>query len=214
MRRRSKYSKSLLWPTLVGACLLLSAAYAKAETITGKGIHFTTNKVSKLDFPLFPGAHIGKFAEQADLTSSLPGPRLIIINSPGGLVELGGAFIQAMESERQALGTRFICVIDGHADSMAFNILTHCDERYATFKSSALVHKIFFQSWPGGKVSAKNLRLLADELDAADAQYRQGNADAMHLTLKDYDLFADQEHTWTARSLVERGYLKGIVTIE
>lgn len=144
-------------------------------------------------------------------TGDLPGDRLIVIDSPGGEVGAGNQILDAIERE-QVKGTRVTCVVIGNASSMAFNILTHCDVRLATATARMVVHKVAIYGTPDGmRLTSTELRNIADDLDRTDAPFRRDNARAMHLSLADYDLFADKETCWSARTLLEIGYLNGIV---
>jgi len=65
----------------------------------------------------------------------------IIINSPGGSVRVGYAIVAAMERARSR-GVTFHCSVTGMAASMAFQILAHCDKRYALPYSALLWHPV------------------------------------------------------------------------
>ena len=142
-------------------------------------------------------------------TESLPGDRVVLIDSYGGSVTSGLHIIKMLEAERSST-VRLVCIVDGEADSMAFNLLSHCDLRLATPRSHFVVHKVAV----GGlderqRGTSKNLRKIADELDQVDAQFRRLNASLMHLSLGQYDKFADVDTNWPAAILVVRGYLHG-----
>ncbi len=63
----------------------------------------------------------------------------IVINSPGGSVSHGLAFIQAMR-DIKAKGIVIRCFVPTLAASMAFNIFTQCSERYVLPYSQLLFH--------------------------------------------------------------------------
>lgn len=65
----------------------------------------------------------------------------LIINSPGGDVLTGKLFISYMERLRNQ-GVAIRCFVPQMAASMAFSILTHCDERYALSNSFLLWHRV------------------------------------------------------------------------
>lgn len=95
----------------------------------------------------------------------------LIISSPGGSVAVGSLIIDRMEQMKQR-GVVFRCVVRDLAASMAFQILLHCNERYATPKSFLLWHpvRIFFQGVilsPVAEVLMIQLR-MADEVALAD----------------------------------------------
>lgn len=67
------------------------------------------------------------------------GPIHIVINSPGGMVVVGFQITQAMDVARER-GSKVVCTVGVLAASMAFQLLPHCDERYAMKKSLLLFH--------------------------------------------------------------------------
>lgn len=152
-----------------------------------------------------------KHALEVYLTTSIPGDRLVLINSPGGFIDAGQRIIDRMTKE-QAQGVRQVCVVTGEAHSMAFNILTHCDVRIAYPGAKMLVHKVATTGIPKDiRGTARNLRRIAAILDQEDEPYRHANACAMHLTIRDYDSLADHETVWSAQTLLKRGYLHAII---
>ena len=74
------------------------------------------------------------------LNNDAPGTVSIVLNSPGGEVDVGTKFIAVMKS-LQAKGTKFVCYVPGMAASMAFGILTACNERHALVNSGLLWHR-------------------------------------------------------------------------
>ncbi len=140
----------------------------------------------------------------------VPGPQVITINSPGG-DEAAGRRIIALVKALHRAGHLVVCIVNGDAASMAFNLLTACDRRYATPTSKFLFHKIY--GLPPMRPTSKNLRAWARTLDQLDEPYRRANAKALHMSLRTYDRIADQDRNWTAKELLKRGYLDGTVTI-
>lgn len=65
----------------------------------------------------------------------------LIINSPGGSVQDGIVFISRMDWAKER-GVNIRCFISGIAASMAFQILTHCNERYALSGAGILWHHV------------------------------------------------------------------------
>lgn len=149
-------------------------------------------------------------------TMGMPGDRLVIIDSPGGRVDYGKIILAALLAEKYATGNRLVCVVDQNAHSMAFDILSYCDVRLATADSLMLVHKIAVGGLDDGRTrwTPKNLRRLADDMEAEDEQFRQKNASMMHMSLKEYDALADAETMCSADSLILRRYLSGIARLE
>jgi ATP-dependent protease ClpP protease subunit len=66
---------------------------------------------------------------------------VILIDSPGGTLRDGQHFIDMMHDAQQ-YGTKFTCIVDGKAMSMALIIFSECDIRYATFGSKLMWHSI------------------------------------------------------------------------
>lgn len=154
------------------------------------------------------------FEAQYNRNSVSTGDRLILINSGGGKVDAGIGMLNLIEADKKK-GTKIVCIVTHAAHSMAFNILTHCDKRYAFKKSFCLVHKIEMSTC-GSKMrhTAKYYKNVSRYLDVYDEQFRSANAKAMGLTLDDYDWFADSEAIWSANSLINMGYLEGYAVVK
>ena len=89
-------------------------------------------------------------------------PVSLIINSPGGDVAVGYIFIDYMAAVK-AKGVKIQCFVPQFAASMAFQILLHCDERYALEHALLLFHgaRVFAS---GQEIDGTMARQLADEL--------------------------------------------------
>lgn len=150
-----------------------------------------------------------------DMTATFSGEltRVILIDSPGGIVDAGESMIRLIEMEKKT-GIKVICVAVHDVSSMAFEILTSCSVRLSLAGTRFLVHKI--SAFPDCKerLTAKYLRRMADQLDKAEEGMRARNAAAMGLTLKDYDFYADREHIWLTEVLYARKYLHGFALVE
>lgn len=186
-----------------------SAAILKDES--GKVI-IDTQKVAHIETTVTPKS-AERFVKEMESTKDIAGPRLIIINSPGGFVDAGKEMLDKI-GEEKAKGVKIVCYVKSRAHSMAFNILTNCDSRYASAKALMLVHKIRLMRMPDMNLTGKNLRKLADELDEGDEPYRQANAKAMNMKIEEYDSFADDEITWRSSTLLRMGYLHGLATLD
>lgn len=97
----------------------------------------------------------------------------LIINSPGGEVITGFAFINAMEALK-GRGIQFNCYVPNIAASMAFQILVHCNRRVVLDKAFLLWHGVRVQLggglFSGGQVMThKSSAALAEDLRAIDA---------------------------------------------
>lgn len=152
------------------------------------------------------------FTKDMDRAQTLYGDIVILIKSPGGMADVGQKMIDAIHKE-QIAGIRVICLVDSYASSMAFNILTNCDVRLMTPGSLSLVHKIAVRDI-NARMTAHNLRIVADVLEKDDERYRQANALAMHLSLEKYDSYADRETYWLAFTLLRMGYLHGLAYVK
>lgn len=184
------------------------AIHVKAARV---GLDFTTNKVVTV-YGMVDDAMVDKYEADTKATTRLPGPRVVLIDSPGGYVASGSVLIQMMEQEKAA-GIKQVCIVLHSASSMAFNLLTHCDVRLSVANAQMVVHKIE-TGWTNDRHTARNLRIMADEMDREDEPFRQANAKAMHLTLRQYDRYADAETDWNPQQLLKMHYLDAIIEIK
>ncbi len=197
---------------LVALCLFLSqSAYATHIVSKAAHIDITTDKAVTLKGAItFTSAR--KLVKEMLSTLGNKGQRVVILNSPGGMVEAGKIIIEAIRAEQQ-IGP-VVCIADKEASSMAFNIISYCDVRLATAKTHSVVHKIRVAFPPGVMLTSRRLREVADALDKSDEPFRRNNARRMHISLADYDLFADKETAWRVETLVAKGYYAGVCTID
>ena len=194
---------------------LLCPLTAQAVHIVSREAHVDvrSNRVIHIVGPIFSSMSWGFLVEGAT-TLHGPGARVLIINSPGGEVGLGQKMIDVLLAEREQTGQPLVCAVIGHASSMAFNILSYCDVRLAVQGSEFTVHKIEGDIPDGYRHTAENLRKMAKVLDSIDEVYRKKNAEMMHLSLKAYDHYANQEKSWTVDELLKLGYLNGTCTVD
>jgi len=97
--------------------------------------------------------------------SETKGDIWLIINSPGGSVTTGLFTVSAMDLAR-ARGRKINCVVPGLAASMAFHMLTHCNERYVLPKTLLLWHPV--RAGVGGALTPAQARLLAEDLERVE----------------------------------------------
>jgi ATP-dependent protease ClpP protease subunit len=90
----------------------------------------------------------------------------LVINSPGGSVFDGFAFLNRLDYARKR-GVLVKCYVPELAASMAFQILLHCDHRYALKRASLLWHRVSVQV-RGASLNAINTSDLLRELHAVD----------------------------------------------
>lgn len=210
----SLLTKALLFSTAVLFILLFPYPATAVRVVSPEvKVNINTDKVARIQGPI-RYMSVGPFAMDLIQTAATPGDRIIVIDSIGGDVIAGQRIIKLMSVEQQA-GTKMICVVTGNAISMAFNILTHCDVRLAAAKAKFMAHVV-----AAGQLTCENprctperLRQIATELQDVDEPFRQANAKALGLTVKEYDVYASQEHTWTVDALLKRKYLHGVALI-
>jgi ATP-dependent protease ClpP protease subunit len=92
----------------------------------------------------------------------------LIINSPGGEVNAGMYLLNAMKLS-QARGAKFRCITTGLSASMALQVFSQCDSRYALPNSFMLYHPVRVNLGgglfsPGVAVTPKLAQELAFEL--------------------------------------------------
>jgi ATP-dependent protease ClpP protease subunit len=180
----------------------------------GARVNVDTKKVAHLLGPVTLSS-VRKAASEILEAESVPGPLVLIIQSPGGSVGAGALLIKDIQREQQQ-GTKVICVAVNDAHSMAFDILSFCDVRLMTPHTLSVVHKAAASILDerDGRLTAKKLREIANEIEELDAPYRIQNAKKMHLSLNLYDKYADAERTWTAEELLDMGYLQGLAILQ
>lgn len=109
-------------------------------------------------------------AVQDALLKAAPGSTFdLVINSPGGSVTTGFAFVSAMESAKQK-GVAIRCFVPTVAASMAFQILLHCNERHVLDRSFLLWHRarVMMGGFFGGPMTAPQLLTLGRDLERLD----------------------------------------------
>jgi len=174
-----------------------SVAYGYHVVSPQAHVDITTDKITHIDEITESGTILT--IAQLEVTASMPGPRVVLIDSYGGIVEYGKKIVEALRAEKSASHEKVICVVTGHAQSMAFNILSQaCDVRLGMLGADYMFHAQFYfmiRSTEERKLNPAFLRELADEIEKDDAPFRDANAKAMHMTLKEYDKYRDEEKT-------------------
>lgn len=173
------------------------------------GINLNTDKVTEVTTEIGADEY-KKYSASVMKTLFVPGPRVVILNSPGGRIDIGNQIIALMELEK-SLGTQQICIVNQYAHSMAFNILSHCDVRIAQPKAKMIFHKARIFAF--GMATAKDLRRVAKILDAADKPIAEFNRKVLGMSSKQYDKFSDAEFVWSSEDFLARGYIHAIVNI-
>lgn len=151
---------------------------------------------------------------------AIPGDKIyVILDSPGGSVAASNLFIQALESLKLK-GVTSVCLASQLTASAAFNIWTHCSERYALPRTELLFHpvRIMGISRPlTGRELSKYGRELSEFDDKlitylCDTMIRPGADACQKIVVENY--FA--ETMWTAEDLlkvVRPGYFRIVEAI-
>jgi ATP-dependent protease ClpP protease subunit len=118
----------------------------------------------------------------------------LVLSSPGGSIVAGMIFIEAMQ-RAQERGTKFVCVVDKMAASMAFVILAACDNRYIMETSLLLWH-------PGrvgmnGYATSKGMKVIAKQLDIYNEYIDQLIRPALNVSDKIYHYYGDNDMVLT-----------------
>lgn len=172
-----RYLSALLLAVMFGVaiqCLATSGANAKPVVDSDKAMVITgvigRGNILPLGAELITRAAAGD--KQVDL----------IIDSPGGEVNTGFMFINAMEAAKSR-GLHIRCFVPTMAASMAFGILVHCNDRYILDKSFLLWHRaaVSFGGFGGVAMRAPELNKLAEDLAKLDALILQETVDALQI---------------------------------
>lgn len=192
--------------------LVCSSAHGDSvslESIDGLFKLPPTQKVAHL-YGVLDKDTVQLFLDELKETSLIPGPRVVMIHSPGGSVIHAQRAIDALMTEKRS-GTRIICVADGQAMSMAFNLMSRCDLRAATEDSQLMFHRIYY-SILIGPLTAPVLRQKALEVERDDNRYKISNLYALRMSSKQYDYHANKQTQWSATQLLHMGYLQFILS--
>lgn len=198
---------------LLAMLMLIIPSNAHGLTVVSKDarIRLDTQKVAYVMGDIDPSSAKAFETQMLD-TLGLPGDRLIVIDSSGGLAEDGQTIISLLEAE-QSRGVRTVCFVRHRAYSMAFSILSRCNVRLAAPKATLLFHALAkgddISASTGPRLTPKELRRLADQLEEDDKIYRDADMAALHMTREDFDIYAEHDHMWKPLPLVKRGYLQG-----
>lgn len=187
---------------LVG-CLLYSS-YAPATPV----VHLENSAV--IDQPIM-GDNLSPISDF--LVSSIGKRKSVdlIINSPGGSVSSGFAFLSRLDYVRSR-GVVINCFVPEIAASMAFQILLHCDNRYALKRAGLLWHRVSI----GIRATRLNTLVIADLLTDLSAVDKQIVADLeANLPLSKerivYHLDRETLHFATDLDILAPGFLTEVV---
>jgi ATP-dependent protease ClpP protease subunit len=122
----------------------------------------------------------------------------ILINSPGGSVFVGTTILDSMALAK-ARGVTIRCVVGSLAASMAFVILTDCDERYALANAKLLFHPVS----TGGQGRLQELLITMKVVENLEQGIMAKLQRSMNLEWKKFHMFYFSEVLWHASQLAE-----------
>ncbi len=116
-------------------------SHTEGRATVSRQVSINTKRMIPIVGPIGGDTVLRGAAKLQQLLKEGTAPVYLYLNSPGGSVQAGYYFINAME-KAQGLGVKFICVVDDMAASMAFQFLAHCDTRYSMKSSMLLWHPV------------------------------------------------------------------------
>jgi ATP-dependent protease ClpP protease subunit len=126
----------------------------------------------------------------------------LIINSPGGSVSEGWALLNRLDYARSK-GVTVNCFVPEIAASMAFQILLHCDHRYALKRSGLLWHRVSVHTGIGASINSLVAADLLRDLLAVDKQLIQDLVSHVPMTKEAVLFHLDKETMHLATDLNE-----------
>lgn len=135
--------------------------------------------------------------ELTDLGKS-PEPIYLSINSPGGSVMAGMLIVDSME-QAKLRGVKFHCVVGAVAASMAFQILAHCDYRYAMPNANLLFHSVAIAGQI--KLTPADADYIASQLTIANNKLDRDLLTYMPMDMETYNYHKGRETLWNPQEL-------------
>lgn len=132
-------------------------------------------------------------------------PVFVFLNSPGGIVNAGEVFIDAVVAARSR-GTPVVCVSATLAASMAFNILPFCSARYALPNTQLLFHPARIISRYG--FTYKQLRYFQGELEDIESKFQPILQNMMGIDDDEFSMHYYAETLWEAHRLLHKSGTK------
>ena len=126
--------------------LLALLAFISSSTVAIADVTLNPERTIVISGPI-TGRIVDPVLKTLDkLSSDKSQPIDIVLSSPGGSLFAGYIIVDRIDALR-ADGVTVRCVVRSLAASMAFQMLLHCDERYATPHSLLLWHpvRVFYQ---------------------------------------------------------------------
>lgn len=146
-------------------------------------------------------------AKLKDLSASPKENAYLVINSPGGSVEDGNVFIDAMQGAKKATGLKTICIIVGNAYSMAAIIASYCHQTYIQPNGALMYHEASY----GVQGSASRIATYVDFNTRWLREFETALATQLGLSYLDYAALRRNELWLTANEAVEKGFVDGYV---
>ena len=139
-------------------------------------------------------------------------PIFLLLNSPGGSVAAGTTVLDAINAAKHN-GIQVKCVVGSLAASMAFVILTHCDERYTLENSKLLFHPM---SLSGRNMKVEHLATIIPLMYASELAMKKRMRQALKMDEAKFDAHYRAETLWEAHELAKEspGFLKIIKDIK
>jgi ATP-dependent protease ClpP protease subunit len=191
----------------------LTAAFAAffvlATTVPAKTAAFVADK----DRTVYvrgeiDGSALLQAAEVMRLATKSTAPITLVINSPGGNVYTGLQLMSAIGVAQQR-GVTVRCFVPVLAASMAFQILSICDERYTLQYSLLLFHPA--RAFLNGAFLAEDLEYAGEQLRQLDDRLKSELAARLGMDRAEYDFHYRRETMWLASDLNDRA--DGFLTI-
>lgn len=134
------------------------------------------------------------YAEQvAALADSSGEPIHIVINSPGGSVVTGSQILQAMHIAKSR-GHEIRCYVPMLAASMGFQVLVHCDKRYALEHALLLFHPM--RMGMNGGATADQFLYYGRRLRAWEVPFINDLLAALRISKKTFFYHYNYETMW------------------
>lgn len=145
--------------------LLLSVTTPSSARERKAGVSINLERVIEVVGPITARSSFAMIEQLSILALANKSPIDIVFDSPGGDLITGYLVVDRMESLRRQ-GIQFRCFVRTVAASMAFQMLLHCDERYASPHAVVLWHpvRVFWL----GPLTATDANIIATQLTAAN----------------------------------------------
>lgn len=186
----------------LSALLTLSMLVVVMPSYAGQTIDMRGDRTLRVSGEI-GGAVLGIASKIELLSRSSDEPINLIINSPGGSVPAGLQLVEAVHIA-QSRGVTVRCAVTTLAASMAFILLSQCDERIALANSLLLFHParafVFM-----GALKAEDARYMAEELEAINADMADMLEESMGIVTAEqkswFDYHTNKETLWVASRL-------------